>query len=107
MKKVNVVLAGLGFGACFLPIYLDHPMVGTVGILDTDPARLQSMKADYPNVVVYDSFEAVLADENADQTTIDNAMTDLLTAYQDLQLAEVVLQKIFHLDSGRTFYSKD
>ncbi|MBQ7229772.1 MAG: S-layer homology domain-containing protein [Oscillospiraceae bacterium] len=51
--------------------------------------------------------EAVLADENADQTTIDNAMTDLLTAYQDLQLAEVALQKIFHLDSGRTFYSKD
>ena len=51
--------------------------------------------------------EAVLADENADQTTIDNAMTDLLTAYNALVAVEPELQKIFHLDSGRTFYSKD
>ena len=51
--------------------------------------------------------EQVLADENADQTAIDNAMTDLQTAYEALELAEVKLQKIFHLDSGRTYYSKD
>ena len=66
MKKVNVVLAGLGFGACFLPIYLDHPHVGTVGILDTDPERIKRMKEDYPEVTVYDSLEAVLADETVD-----------------------------------------
>ena len=27
MKTIKVVLAGLGFGSCFLPIYLDHPNV--------------------------------------------------------------------------------
>ena len=36
MKQIKVVLAGLGFGACFLPIYLYHPNVHSVGILDTN-----------------------------------------------------------------------
>ena len=66
MKKVNVVLAGLGFGACFLPIYLDHPHVGTVGILDTNPECVRRMQADYPGVKIYESLEAVLADETVD-----------------------------------------
>ena len=66
MKKVNVVLAGLGFGACFLPIYLDHPHVGTVGILDTNPDCIRRMKEDYPSVKVYESLDAVLADETVD-----------------------------------------
>ena len=51
--------------------------------------------------------EQVLADENAEQTAIDNALTALLDAYNALERAVVELQKILHLDSGRTFYSKD
>ena len=66
MEKVNVVLAGLGFGACFLPIYLDHPNVGTVGILDTNENRMQQLKAEYPNVILYHSLEEVLADASVD-----------------------------------------
>ena len=66
MKQIKVVLAGLGFGACFLPIYLDHPNVHTVGILDTDEEKLNRMKADYPEVMLYRSLEEVLADETVD-----------------------------------------
>ena len=62
MKKLNVALVGLGFGGSFLPIYLDHPMVETVGVFDTDPAILAQAKEDYPQVKIYESFEAILAD---------------------------------------------
>lgn len=27
MKKLNVALAGMGFGGAFLPIYMNHPDV--------------------------------------------------------------------------------
>ena len=66
MKQIKVVLAGLGFGVCFLPIYLDHPDVHTVGILDTNEEKLNKMKADYPQVELYHSLEEVLSDETVD-----------------------------------------
>ena len=34
MKKINVALVGLGFGSCFVPIWLDHPNVGQVTVCD-------------------------------------------------------------------------
>jgi len=53
--------------------------------------------------------EAVLADANADQTAVNNALTALQTAFNALERVqvEVQTQKILHLDSGRTYYSKD
>ena len=66
MKQIKVVLAGLGFGSCFLPIYLDHPNVHSVGILDTNEEKLNQMKSDYPDVQLYHSLEEVLADETVD-----------------------------------------
>ena len=66
MKKLNVALVGLGFGSSFLPIYLDHPQVNTVGIYDPDTALLQDFKTEYPAVTLYDSFEQILADDTVD-----------------------------------------
>jgi len=66
MKKLNIALVGLGFGGCFLPIYLDHPLVETVGVFDTDPTILKQAKEDYPQVKLYDSLEAILADPAVD-----------------------------------------
>lgn len=40
-KKLNVALVGLGFGGAFLPIYLHHPDVGTVGIFDADSKQME------------------------------------------------------------------
>ena len=65
-KKLNVALVGLGFGECFLPIYLDHPDVESVGICDTDEERLKMCRERYRNVKTYGSFEEVLADESLD-----------------------------------------
>lgn len=66
MKKLNVALAGLGFGGCFLPIYLDHPNVDTVTIFDPNAERAALMKERYPAVRVCGSFDEILADETID-----------------------------------------
>jgi predicted dehydrogenase len=39
--KLHVAVVGLGFGAEFVPIYMDHPDVDSVSICDVDVARLQ------------------------------------------------------------------
>jgi predicted dehydrogenase len=38
---IRVAVVGLGFGAEFVPIYLDHPDVRSVAICDSDPTRLE------------------------------------------------------------------
>ena len=38
--KIRVAVVGLGFGAEFVPIYLDHPNVASVAICDLDERRL-------------------------------------------------------------------
>lgn len=40
-RKLNIAVAGLGFGAEFVPIYLDHPDVASVTICDPDESRLR------------------------------------------------------------------
>jgi predicted dehydrogenase len=42
-KKLNVALVGLGFGAEFVPIYLDHPDVASVTICDQNEHRLNEV----------------------------------------------------------------
>lgn len=66
MKKINIALVGLGFGGCFLPIYMDHPNVDSLCIYDPDPQVVQSWLSQYPQLKAYESFEAVLADPLVD-----------------------------------------
>ena len=66
MKKINVALVGLGFGGCFLPIYLDHPNVARVHIFDTNPEIMDWFSKLYSNVHCYESFEQMLADPTLD-----------------------------------------
>jgi predicted dehydrogenase len=40
--KIKVAVVGLGFGAEFVPIYLDHPDVESVAICDKDEKRLHT-----------------------------------------------------------------
>ena len=42
-KQLRIALVGLGFGAEFVPIYLDHPDVASVAICDLNPQRLQEV----------------------------------------------------------------
>ena len=41
--SINVAVVGLGFGAEFVPIYLDHPNVKSIMICDSDPERLNAV----------------------------------------------------------------
>lgn len=66
MKKLKVALVGLGFGGGFVPIYLDHPNVGEVIICDTNPEVLKRFAEMYPEAIVTDDFDAILADETID-----------------------------------------
>lgn len=66
MKKLNIALVGLGFGGSFLPIYVDHPQVNFVGIFDPDTALTQQAKQNWPSVHIYETFEAILADDTLD-----------------------------------------
>jgi len=43
MTKLHVAVVGLGFGAEFVPIYLDHPDVRAVTICDLDAKRLDAV----------------------------------------------------------------
>jgi len=42
-NSISVAVVGLGFGAEFVPIYLDHPNVGSVMICDSDTERLNTV----------------------------------------------------------------
>jgi len=68
MNKIRIALVGLGFGAEFVPIYLDHPNVASVAICDQDPQRLQAAGdrfgikqrfTDVRQVIDSDQFDAV------------------------------------------------
>jgi predicted dehydrogenase len=43
MKRLRIAVVGLGFGAEFVPIYLDHPDVESVAICDLDEKRLEEV----------------------------------------------------------------
>jgi predicted dehydrogenase len=68
LKKINVALAGLGFGAEFVPIYLHHPNVASLTICDTNPSVLKEVgdkfevdrrTTDLNSIINSDDFDAV------------------------------------------------
>ena len=64
--KLNVVLVGLGFGGSFVPIYRDHPNVGTLGVYDVNKELSQTSAKTFHADKIYSSFEEILADPGVD-----------------------------------------
>jgi predicted dehydrogenase len=60
-QKIAVAVVGLGFGAQFVPIYLDHPNVKAVAICDLDEARLAQVGDKFGIEQRFHSLEEVLA----------------------------------------------
>src|SRR5580658_4849188 len=65
-KKIHVALVGLRFGAEFIPIYLHHPQVRSVTIVDVDPEALRTWSERYAAIRTAGSLEEVLDDPDID-----------------------------------------
>jgi len=66
MTKINLALAGLGFGLEFLPIYQDHPAIDRVSIFDIDQALARRYAAKFGIDKVYTTFGELLNDADLD-----------------------------------------
>ena len=64
--QLHIGIVGLGFGAQFLPIYLSHPGVRAVSIVDTDPRRLAAVAQAYGVDRTHPSLDSLLTDPDVD-----------------------------------------
>jgi Predicted dehydrogenases and related proteins len=75
-KKINVAIAGLGFGAEFIPIYQLHPNANMYAICQRNKANLDKT-GDYWKVDVrYTDFDEMLKDPNIDAVHINTPIPD-------------------------------
>ncbi|MCY3834674.1 MAG: Gfo/Idh/MocA family oxidoreductase [Chloroflexi bacterium] len=65
-RKIKVALAGLSFGAEFLPIFQHHPNVDSLTICDSDPEVLQKMGDRFGVKKRVLDLDDVLADDSID-----------------------------------------
>ena len=63
---LRVAVTGLGFGAEFVPIYLDHPDVAEVAICDLQPERLAAVGERFGIRRRFESVDDLLADDSID-----------------------------------------
>ena len=70
-KKINVAIAGLGFGAEFIPIYQKHPDANMYAICQRTPARLDEVGNAFGIEKRYTDFNALLKDPAVDAVHIN------------------------------------
>lgn len=75
MKKLNIALVGLGFGACFHEIYLKHPDIDILTLCDANPVRLDKYKH-LSKVKLVTSLEEVLRDPTIDGVHLNSGIPD-------------------------------
>jgi predicted dehydrogenase len=63
---IHVAVVGMGFGAEFVPIYLDHPNVRAVTVCEKDPLRLQRSQQRHPKARFVTDFLSLLNDADVD-----------------------------------------
>jgi predicted dehydrogenase len=74
--KIRIALAGLGFGAEFIPIYLAHPNAEIAAICQRNPAKLKEIGDRYGIAKRYTSFEEMLKDPAIDAVHINTPIPD-------------------------------
>ena len=65
-EGLRVAVVGLGFGADFVPLYLAHPDVGDLVLIDPDPVRRRAVASTYALDGGHDSLDDALAAERID-----------------------------------------
>lgn len=63
---IDLVVVGLGFGEDFLPIYMDHPDVGEVAVVEPDEERRESVADRHGIEHRYERIEEVLEEPGWD-----------------------------------------
>ena len=68
MRKINVVIVGMGFGKEFIPIYQKHPNINAVGICTRNQDTLNDLKEkfDLDESFLFTNFEDVVKREDVD-----------------------------------------
>jgi predicted dehydrogenase len=76
LKKVNVAIVGLGFGAEFIPIYQRHPQANMVAICQRTPAKLDAVGDAFGIAKRYTDFKELLKDPEVDLVHINSPIPD-------------------------------
>ena len=68
MKKLNVAIVGLSFGLEFVPIYLEHPDVESLTLVETNVNLLRTVQERYgiPDENCFTDLQQVLDNPNID-----------------------------------------
>ncbi len=75
-RKINVAIAGLGFGAEFIPIYLRHPNANLAAICQRTRSRLDEVGDAFGIKSRYTDFDEMLQDPNIDAVHINTPIPD-------------------------------
>ncbi len=75
-KKINIALAGLGFGAEFIPIYLKHPNTNLAAICQRTESKMNALGDAFGVDKRYVSFNDLIMDPNIDAVHINTPIPD-------------------------------
>jgi len=74
--RISVAVVGLGFGAEFVPIYLDHPNVESVMICDSDNERLNKVSERFNIKKKYTDFSEIINSDEIDAVHLVSGIPD-------------------------------
>ena len=75
-KKINIAIAGLGFGAEFIPIYQAHPNANLVAVNQRDAKKLGTIQKAFGIEKGYTSYDEMLRDPAIDAVHINTPIPD-------------------------------
>jgi len=75
-EGISVAVVGLGFGAEFVPIYLDHPDVRSVAICDADAQRLAKTAGMFDVQQCFSDLNEVLTSQEIDAVHLVTGIPD-------------------------------
>jgi predicted dehydrogenase len=75
-EKIRIAIAGLGFGAEFIPIYQNHPHTEIYAICQRSADKLKAIGDHFGIPVRYSSFAEMLRDDRIDAVHINTPIPD-------------------------------
>ena len=76
VKKINIAIVGLGFGAEFIPIYQKYPNANLVAISQRNETKLNLLGDAFGIEKRYTSYDDLLQDDEIDAVHINTPIPD-------------------------------